>query len=306
MDEQDGFNDSVSPEPDEQNKSDLKKVLAGGESERANDFVSIGRLTKRQNIFLASVGVVVVIAISLAVWQMGRILKLPLPTTGKEKAIVAQEAKALDLSEKNPAELKKADTDADKINDFEELYVYETSPYLADSDSDGIDDFDEIANHTDPTCAEGKNCFSAGAATSASEPANGAAAIVGVAEVSAADLRQLLVQAGQVTAEQAAAIDDKTLLDIYGQALEQNPDLAKSLQPGATANNDAGDPSAKIADNATDTAGALKSLGGLNAADVRKMLLEQGFSEKELNEIDDKTLMALYQEALGKAGESVE
>ena len=34
-------------------------------------------------------------------------------------------------------ELRKKDTDRDGLNDYSELKIYKTSPYLADSDSDG-------------------------------------------------------------------------------------------------------------------------------------------------------------------------
>src|SRR3989338_5383798 len=54
--------------------------------------------------------------------------------------------------------LRFRDTDKDGINDFDELYVYTTSPYLADTDSDGTPDAKEIAEGTDPVCPKGKVC----------------------------------------------------------------------------------------------------------------------------------------------------
>ncbi len=54
--------------------------------------------------------------------------------------------------------LRFRDTDKDGLSDFDELYVYGSSPYLADSDSDGILDGQEIKNGTNPLCAEGQNC----------------------------------------------------------------------------------------------------------------------------------------------------
>lgn len=50
------------------------------------------------------------------------------------------------------------DTDKDGLNDFEELYVYKTSPYVADTDSDGIDDKTEISKGENPNCAKGRPC----------------------------------------------------------------------------------------------------------------------------------------------------
>lgn len=50
------------------------------------------------------------------------------------------------------------DTDKDGLNDFEELYVYKTSPYVSDTDSDGIDDKTEIDKGDNPLCAVGRPC----------------------------------------------------------------------------------------------------------------------------------------------------
>ncbi|HEU0050425.1 MAG TPA: hypothetical protein VFQ60_00010 [Patescibacteria group bacterium] len=55
-------------------------------------------------------------------------------------------------------DLKKKDTDRDGLSDYDETYVYHTSPYLPDSDSDGIPDFIEVLEGTNPNCPEGKTC----------------------------------------------------------------------------------------------------------------------------------------------------
>ncbi len=55
-------------------------------------------------------------------------------------------------------ELKKLDTDADGLSDYEELYVFKTSPYLTDSDSDGSPDKAEVQGGTDPNCAPTQPC----------------------------------------------------------------------------------------------------------------------------------------------------
>jgi len=64
-------------------------------------------------------------------------------------------------SEREEQELeaqKTRDTDGDGLMDYDELYVFKTSPYLADSDSDGFDDRTEIFSNNDPNCPRGKNC----------------------------------------------------------------------------------------------------------------------------------------------------
>ena len=64
-------------------------------------------------------------------------------------------------SERNAEEIQKqktTDTDGDGINDYDELNVFRTSPYLADSDSDGFDDNQEIKSGNDPNCPVDQNC----------------------------------------------------------------------------------------------------------------------------------------------------
>lgn len=53
---------------------------------------------------------------------------------------------------------KKQDTDADGINDYDEIEIYHTSPYLIDSDSDGVSDAEEIRSGKNPACPEGQRC----------------------------------------------------------------------------------------------------------------------------------------------------
>lgn len=50
------------------------------------------------------------------------------------------------------------DTDRDGLTDFEEIYIYGTSAYLADTDGDGVNDKDEILQGKNPICAEGSVC----------------------------------------------------------------------------------------------------------------------------------------------------
>ncbi len=60
--------------------------------------------------------------------------------------------------QKEREDAKNSDLDNDGITDYDELYVYKTSPYLADSDSDGFDDRTEIFSGNDPNCPEGDSC----------------------------------------------------------------------------------------------------------------------------------------------------
>lgn len=72
--------------------------------------------------------------------------------------VVKNKTGAANLVTDEQAQLKAVDTDHDGLTDYDELYVYSTSPYLPDSDSDKVNDKDEIAKGTNPLCAEGKTC----------------------------------------------------------------------------------------------------------------------------------------------------
>lgn len=127
---------------------------------------------------------------------------------------------------------KGKDTDSDGISDFDESYVFKTSPYLDDSDSDGLKDKDELAAGSDPNCPVGHECGPA-AATAAGATATTTAevpsdeVIKDLLDPSAAEIRELLVQSG-VSREEVDKIDDVTLKQLYAQALLE-------AQAGATA-----------------------------------------------------------------------
>jgi hypothetical protein len=118
-----------------------------------------------------SLGVVAVIGITTLVFgffQLQRTIFEPLEIRGDVKFKTSEE-----LEEERLAQLKEQDTDADGLNDYDELYLFRTSPFLADSDSDGLNDGIEVAQSSDPNCPSGKSCRMAG-----SEP-TGTADVVG-------------------------------------------------------------------------------------------------------------------------------
>lgn len=93
--------------------------------------------------------------------------------------------------------LKTKDSDKDGLSDWDELYLYKTSPYLEDSDSDGFTDKQEIDSNKDPNCPAGRDCGSLGIV-------NGDEKVVNQGEVQQDDslLNNLLNQSG---ANQSAA-----------------------------------------------------------------------------------------------------
>ncbi len=108
-------------------------------------------LSKEQKIGFILLLVFAVLAVGLGVLQIRNTMYGSFALSKAVPATVKDEVST-------PDALHYRDTDLDGLNDFDELYVYETSPYLADSDSDGINDRDEITQGKNPLCAEGKEC----------------------------------------------------------------------------------------------------------------------------------------------------
>ncbi len=124
--------------------------------------------------------------------------------------------------------MKTKDTDGDTLNDFEETYVYKTSPYLSDSDSDEVADNTELKAGEDPNCPKGKNCIESGVAASLSPQAEVASSTSQIEEdamrqllnPTPAQIRSLLMQNG-VKESDLAGIDDATLVTLYQQSLQE-------------------------------------------------------------------------------------
>lgn len=134
------------------------------------------------------------------------------------------------------AEQKKLDTDTDTINDYDELYIYKTSPYLADTDSDGLTDEVEVMAGEDPNCIKGKVCapidnedvlpesnsasLDAQAADLAAKQAALEQAFNDLSSLPVADVRGMLIDSG-ADAERVEALTDDQVLELYQSVLQQ-------------------------------------------------------------------------------------
>ncbi|MFH0779231.1 MAG: thrombospondin type 3 repeat-containing protein [Parcubacteria group bacterium] len=274
---------------DEDDKNGLDKEIVdkfynqdfavGGNGENFYDHLKNSR---NQKIAVISVGIVGLLIVVLWFFQMKGILSVPFPPSvgsGADESVATNSA--ADLSKLDSSVLKQQDLDSDGLSDFDEMYIYNTSAYLADSDSDGISDGAEIKAGTDPNCPAGHTCFQNGSV--AASPDNSTDNSVGAGAIGAAQLRTLLINSGKYTKAQIDQIDDKSLMDFYNNFLAENPQLKDSAQANAI-NSDSG---------ATDIEAT--------ADDIRQTLLDQGMSREEVNQIDDARLMQMYREALEQA-----
>ncbi|MBI5229857.1 MAG: hypothetical protein HY981_00970 [Candidatus Magasanikbacteria bacterium] len=212
-----------------------------------------------------------------------------------------------ELQKKQLAELKTKDTDKDGLSDYDEIYVYNTSPYLADTDSDGASDKDEILKGTDPNCPKGAVCLGFGGAfaqgTGTQGTVNPPLQISTTGQVLLSSLlstnpdpktlRAVLIQNG-VNKEVVNGLDDQALMALAQKAAggERVPGGAAAEFGGASTG---ADTSEKI--NAA-------SRPPTDAEQIRALLRAQGVSEEQLKKIDDATLLQAYKEVLNPGTQS--
>lgn len=160
-------------------------------------------------------------------------------TNNKEIETAFQGKTAEQLAQQDEA-LKSADTDKDGLNDYDELNLYNTSPFLEDSDSDGVLDKVEIERGQDPNCPIGKDCSGSILVNPVATPTGSDAisidtaigsSIVGESNESsssttvampsdAASLRQILLESG-MDKTMLDQFSDEELLDAYQEAIKE-------------------------------------------------------------------------------------
>lgn len=259
------------------------------------DFESFKLMERNKKLAMAFVVVLGVAIIVFGFWQMNDILQIPFSGTDEkfdpDAEYVSQTEVVTAVDEEDPAVLRARDTDEDGLNDFDELYIYQTSPYLADTDSDGVNDIDEIKKLEDPTCPIGQNCFR----TSELYEMEQAEEIETKEEelkLTAEQIRALLIETGDFSADQVNLFSDSELLSFYEKFLAENPELQEASQVEVDA-----EPTPEQ---------ALTNAKKLNVEEIRNILIDQGLSESEISQIDDETLLQLYQDAFSQAQEKME
>ena len=189
-----------------------------------------------------------------------------------------------ELEQERTDALKLADTDGDGVNDYDEQYVFRTSPYLEDSDSDGFPDGKEIAEGYDPNCPRGKTCRATSATSNAPAPS---AFVTGEFDQQAAAMHQ------------AADASSST------SGLAQISQIAD----GAAEDEPAVDPSAVITETFGDvsklTAEQFKAkVQSLSTDQIRSFLVKLGVPEATVRGASDSVLREVVGEALMEAMEN--
>lgn len=173
------------------------------------------------------------------------------------------------LEKERTQKLREQDTDGDGLNDYDELYVFRTSPFLEDSDSDGIPDGVEVAQESDPNCPKGKTCRQAKifAASSAAQQQGGSA------PTDSSGTNPATGQSGQPTTSTSADAEAKVMAVIAETFGDPN-----TLTPE------------KIADG----------LKTMSPNQLREFLGKLGVPTQALQRADDATLRKLVSDTLNE------
>ncbi len=193
------------------------------------------------------------------------------------------------------AKLQTQDTDEDGLSDFDELYIYATSPYLSDSDSDGVVDSREITDGTDPNCPAGSAC--------AQERTGGYGSEATAAEQAYADLNPDSTLGSTDTSEDVDMNELRSTLLQYGvpqDVLDQTDDatLQQIFDETMTEVDQGSNAFANVQAEA-------ENIRNMSIDEKKQWLLESGMDEASINALDDDTINDIFNEAIDQAMEQL-
>jgi len=276
-------------------------------------------LTKEEKAVLFLLFVVSILGVSFGFKSFPATLSRPFEVqlasyTGVDFKTLSQQ------EEEEIARQKAADTDNDGLTDYDELYIYKTSPYLSDSDSDGFDDKTEIFSSNNPNCPEGKDC--AGASVS-SETISGAdtgnegsnilssvfnlssGSLGGVtfdstqdiqdflAKMSPEEIRSMLISQG-VSKDVVDQMTDEQIKQLLSETIKEaaaSGALDEIIPEGSDSTSSA-------------TTGGTNPFAGMTSEEIRAALIEQGVPKSDLDQLTDDQINQMLNEAYNQASAS--
>lgn len=229
---------------------------------------SFKTLSKEQKAAFVFVAIIGAAGIVLGVFSFYAYAKRPFEIQLAEYAKKGR-VYTLDQQEAQEKEAQKTrDTDADGLTDYDELYIFKTSAYLADTDSDGRDDKTEVFGGTDPNCSDTKGC-----AVIAETPEN----TDGLAS-------------GNVVPGQTAIPANSPELE---QLLKLQQEIADITGTGSTSSS-----ATNIGSNVDIPAEILDFINSLPIERIRESAASAGLPQAELDNLDDAGLRQLFLDSI--------
>jgi hypothetical protein len=173
------------------------------------------------------------------------------------------------------------DDDSDSLNNFQELYVTGTSPYLADTDSDGVNDSTEITAGTNPNCPTGDTCETApqtgdGTTSEAQNQLANLAPTLTNGDLTRDEMIKTLEKQG-VSADELSRATDAQIQSLYQEFVAASTEGANAI------------------DNLENKA---ESIRALSITDKRKLLLESGVDSTTVDGLNDDQVDQLVEQAI--------
>lgn len=218
--------------------------------------------------------------------------------------------------------LSQRDTDGDGLSDWEEIFIYGTSPFLVDTDGDGFTDYEEVMAGSDPLDPEStplnphperpRPIYRVAESTDQEIDQN-------VYDFSPENIRNVLIDVG-VDKKILDNIDDETLKKLYYETVEETG--IPLIEIMEEQKHDFGRLDfSKIFAEAQEMSKKIdtEELGGdqitteqlfleetidfenLEPAIIRQLMIESGAEPAILDQIDDQTLMMLFLQAFQEA-----
>lgn len=223
-------------------------------SDRIANALALDTFDRRHKVGLGLLVVAMITIVIIWYVQLRQNIITPLygnNTSNQNTAVLSQE-------QQTQSDLRSKDTDGDGLNDWDELNLYKTSPYLADTDSDSFSDKQEIESGNDPTCPEGQSCVVSTTPSSTNSDSS----------FESSTLENLLNQNSSGTQTQTNTNASSTSTTNTSLSAEEKNALREALGENA------------------------------QPADLRKLLLQAGMEQKTLDSLTDEQIVTTFQEMI--------
>lgn len=259
---------------------------------------------RRQVVALVVLLLVVAVTFGLSIARLYSEIRHPFQTKSTKVNPNESFLSKIQSSDENKESLKMLDSDSDGLSDYDELYVYHTSPYLKDTDSDGSDDKTEIGKGSDPNCPDGKVCSpqlpspiqaenTASSQTPNTQSEVTAQDMANIDKLTPVQVRDLLRKQG-VPEQALQALDDKTLLQKFkesvGKAASEQAQRDNTLPPIQTQGQAGVSSTQQPIDPAT-----------LSVTQIRDLLKKQpnvtDAQKKQLDKLSDEQVKKIFLDA---------